>query len=55
MWVKMFWERFLHGYLQGADKEHIERWGAVIDAKVAEMVRRDHRRAARKDAACASH
>ncbi|MBN1553541.1 MAG: hypothetical protein JXA11_02260 [Phycisphaerae bacterium] len=57
MWVKLYWSRFLHGYLAGADKEEYNDWDAAVDAKVRRMARHDQHRAdreKRRDGSCES-
>jgi tRNA A-37 threonylcarbamoyl transferase component Bud32 len=58
VWVKLFWKRFLEGYLQPREEEWIEKWEQAIDAKVTSMARQQQRRAvrrARKEGTCESH
>ncbi|MBN1943370.1 MAG: hypothetical protein JW849_08775 [Phycisphaerae bacterium] len=44
MWVKLYWSRFLHGYLAGDDEMEFSRWDAAIDAKIRRMARHDQHR-----------
>jgi hypothetical protein len=48
VWVKLFWKRFLEGYLVPLEEGLMEQWEQAIDAKVTSMARRQQRRAARK-------
>jgi len=45
MWAKLYWRRFLEGYLTGLGGEDFARWDAVIDAKVRRMARHDQHQA----------
>lgn len=55
MWVKLYWQRFLEGYLAALGEEDYARWDLAIDAKIRRMARHDQQRVGKhKEAECES-
>lgn len=48
IWVTLYWDRFLAGYLRTDDPAELQRWSRAIDRKVGRMERRQWRKLERK-------